>query len=53
VKEKSVKIVAIICLSILEGLAIMHGIDGQLFGLVCAIIGGIAGYKFGKKVEES
>jgi len=44
-KEASVKITAIICLTVLECVALFNGIDGALFGIVAGIIGGIAGYK--------
>jgi hypothetical protein len=44
-KEKSVKITAIIVIGLLEAYALYLGIDGALLGLVFATIGGIAGYK--------
>lgn len=44
VKEKLSVIVGIIAIAILEYHALSVGIDGQLFGMVIAIIGGLAGY---------
>jgi len=41
------KITAILVLGALEALAIVKGIDGALFGMVVATIGGIAGYHIG------
>ena len=43
-KEKISVIVAIISLTVLELYALSCGIDGQLFSLVVAMIGGLAGY---------
>jgi len=40
-----VVIVAIICLTIINVTALVHGIDSTLTGTICAIIGGIAGFK--------
>lgn len=38
------KMVGILCITALELHALNMGIDGQLFGLVIATIGGIVGY---------
>jgi len=38
------KIIAIICLTILEIIALLKGIDGQALSLITTIIGGLAGY---------
>jgi len=40
-----VKIIAIVCLTVIGSLALIKGIDSTLAGTVVAIIGGIAGYK--------
>jgi hypothetical protein len=49
-----VKLVAIICLTVICSMALYKGIDSTLAGSICAIIGGVAGYEFGKrrKVRE-
>ena len=47
-----VKITAIVCLTVICGIALLKGIDSALMGTVSAIIGGIAGYTLGKKVGE-
>ena len=44
-----VEIVSIICLTVLESVALLQGIDGAYFGLVIAIIAGIGGYEIAKK----
>lgn len=36
---------AIVCLTILEIVALLNGVDGALFSGVIIVIGGIAGYK--------
>ena len=41
---KSVVISAIISLTILESIALSNGIDGKLFALITAVIGGLAGF---------
>ena len=41
-----ITLVAIIAIACLEWKALSMGIDGQLFGLVIATIGGMAGYSF-------
>jgi hypothetical protein len=51
-----VKVVAIISLTVICSLAIVHGIDSALIGTVSAIIGGIAGYelrKNGERIKEA
>jgi uncharacterized membrane protein required for colicin V production len=47
-----VKLAAIISLTIICVVAVLHGIDSVLIGTVSAIIGGIAGYEFRKAVVE-
>jgi len=51
-----VKLVAIVCLTVICSVALLKGIDSTLTGTVSAIIGGIAGYEFGRRqraTEES
>jgi hypothetical protein len=51
-----VKIVAILCLTVICSVALLKGIDSTLTGTVSAIIGGIAGYEIGRRqrtTEES
>jgi len=43
-REPKVIITAIICIAILEIIALLKGIDGTYFSLVLAVIGGLAGY---------
>lgn len=43
---------AIISLLILELVALLKGVNGTLFSLVVAVIGGLAGYKIKEKKEE-
>ena len=47
-----VTIVAIVCITILEAIALSKGIDGALFSLTLSVIGGLVGYKF-KEVKEN
>lgn len=45
-KDKwKVRVVAILVIGILEGIALWKGIDGSLLALAFGAIGGIAGYK--------
>jgi len=44
-----IKITAIISLTIIVCLALMKGIDSGLTATISAIIGGVAGYEFGRK----
>jgi membrane protein YqaA with SNARE-associated domain len=46
--ETLIKITAIICLTVICSLALLHGIDSVLVGTISAIVGGIAGYQVGK-----
>jgi hypothetical protein len=43
------KIVAIGSLTVICILALWKGIDSTLTGTICAIIGGIVGYEYGRK----
>jgi len=44
-REKSVKLAAIVAITVLEVIALWKGIDGALLSLAFAAIGGIAGAK--------
>jgi len=51
-----VKLTAIVCLTIICSIALLKGIDSVLVGTVASIIGGVAGYEFGRRrktTEES
>ena len=51
-----VKLVAIVCLTVICSMALYKGIDSVLTGTICSIIGGVAGYEFGRRqktTEES
>ena len=43
-----IKIVAIVCLTVICSMALTRGIDSTLVGTIAAIIGGIAGYEIGR-----
>jgi hypothetical protein len=45
VKDNYVVALAICCLTTLEVVALLKGIDGSLFGLIVATIAGLAGYQ--------
>lgn len=44
-----IKIIAICSLTAICCMALLKGIDSVLVGSISAIIGGIAGYEYGKK----
>ena len=44
-----VKMTAIISLTVIVCLALIKGIDSGLTATISAIIGGVAGYEFGRK----
>jgi hypothetical protein len=46
--DKELSAVGIICLTVLEGLAMILGIDGAMLALVIAVIAGIAGFNIQK-----
>ena len=46
IRNGKVIIAAIAGLVIIEAIALLKGIDGALFSLVAAIIGGLAGWSF-------
>lgn len=41
---KTKVLAAIICITILEGIALFRGIDGAVFGVAIAAIAGLGGY---------
>lgn len=41
-------IISIICITTLESLAIIYGVDGALFGICIAAISGLGGYQLHK-----
>ncbi|GAI55788.1 unnamed protein product [marine sediment metagenome] len=43
--ETKIIITAITAIALLEALALYTGLDGALFGLVVAVISGLAGYE--------
>lgn len=45
-------VVAIVCITVLEVLAMHYGIDGALFGLAVAAIAGISGWEIHKKKKK-
>lgn len=49
-KDKTlITIIAIISIVILEAIALIQGIDGQIFATVISVIAGLGGYTVGKK----
>jgi curli biogenesis system outer membrane secretion channel CsgG len=48
-----VKLVAIVCLTVICSVALLKGIDSTLTGSICAIIGGVAGYEFGRRQKTT
>jgi hypothetical protein len=47
-----IKITAIVSLTTITIVALVHGIDSVLVGTISAIIGGIAGYEYGKNNQR-
>ena len=47
-----ITIVAIICICILEIVALLKGIDGAMLATVFTLISGLAGYKVGELKER-
>jgi len=45
---KWIPIVAIVCITLLESIALIHGIDGAIFGIAIAAISGLGGYEMHK-----
>ena len=46
-----ITIIAIISIAVLEVIALLKGIDGQIFATVISIIAGLGGYTIGRKVS--
>jgi hypothetical protein len=46
-----VSITAVVCITVLEVIALQHNIDGTLLSLALTLIGGVAGYNL-KKPER-
>jgi len=46
-------VIAMICITILEIMAVLRGIDGQLFATVISILAGLGGYHIGRKLGGS
>ncbi len=51
ISSTAVKIVAILCLTIICITALNHGIDSAITSTISAIIGGVAGYELRGLVE--
>jgi membrane protein YqaA with SNARE-associated domain len=50
--ETLIKITAIVCLTLICVVALLHRIDSVLVGTASAVIGGIAGYELGRAKKE-
>ncbi len=48
--EHLVTLTAIICITFLEVVALLKGVDGQVLSTVFAVIAGLGGYAVGKAV---
>lgn len=46
-------LIAILTIATLEAIALMKGIDGAAFGIVIAVIAGLAGYKIKAPTKPS
>ncbi len=42
--DKMIVITAIICLTVLEAVALLNGVNGTLFTIMIAVIAGLAGF---------
>jgi len=45
-------IVAMVCITVLEIIALLKGIDGALLSTVIAVLAGLAGYKYGVRKDN-
>lgn len=45
---KTKVLIAIICIAVLEGIALWRGMDGAIFGLAIAAIAGLGGFTIGQ-----
>jgi hypothetical protein len=52
-KEKIISVtVAVVCITFLEALALLKGIDGQVFSIAVGAIAALVGYLFGKSGKQ-
>ena len=51
-KYGTITIVAIICITVLEIIALLKGIDGSLLATVIATLAGLGGYTFAHAVKK-
>jgi len=51
-KQRIEAITAMICITILEGIALMKGIDGMFLSTVIAIIAGLGGFWIGRTTSN-
>lgn len=49
---KETIIIAIACITILESIALMKGVDGAIFGIAIAAISGLVGYQVKSQREK-
>ena len=42
-----------ICITLLEIMAILQGVDGQLFATVISILAGLCGYHVGRRLKNA
>jgi hypothetical protein len=52
-KQRIEAIAAMICITILEGIALMKGIDGMFLSTVIAIIAGLGGFWIGRATSNN
>ena len=52
VQDKTIAIVAILCIATLEGIALESGVDGTVFSLAISAIAGIAGYVIPSPIQN-
>jgi len=52
-KHRIEAITAMICITILEGIALMKGIDGMFLSTVIAIIAGLGGFWIGRATSNN
>lgn len=50
-RKHIVTIVAIVCITILEAIALIRGIDGAVFSTIVGVIAGLGGFWLGKQNE--
>ncbi len=52
-KTKNIVLTAILCIAVLEAIALFRGLDGAYFGLVIAAVSGLAGYEIKSFLNKS